>query len=97
MKTIAAIALLLSGCTVGPDWRLAGPGGASYEYTRTLADGTTCTVSLVSGRDIMGGNLHIGPNCELDSKADSTMGAVKSLEVINNGIQLSRELASKVP
>lgn len=94
---LLAIALLaLTGCAMR-DGQLTGAGSASYEYKRTLADGSSCTVTMLSGRDVMGGALAIDKDCAVTTKADSTSGAGEALQVIDNGITAIREIASKVP
>lgn len=91
------IAVLLSGCAFGPDGRVTGAGSASYEYKRTLADGSSCVLSIVSGRDIMGGELSIGENCQITTKASSTQGVVDSLRLADDSINAIRETVKKLP
>lgn len=91
------VAMAATGCATGADGRFVGAGGGSYEYSRTLADGSTCKVSVISGRDVQGGVLKIDQNCAVTSKVDDTQGAVKALGVIDNSISLAREVTAKVP
>jgi len=99
MKILILItATTLSGCaSMGDLGRFAGAGSASYEYERTLSDGSTCKLSLLSGRDVIGAKLDIGPNCEVTSKADETKGVDKALSTLDNAIDLAKEMASKAP
>jgi len=97
MKLLMVLALLLGGCAVGTDGRLAGAGSASYEYKRTLADGSTCSVSVLSGRDVVGADLAVDKDCAVTSRADSTAGAVSALQVVGASISAVREAVSKVP
>ena len=94
---IFCLIILLSGCAIGQDGRLTGAGSASYEYSRILADGSICTVSVLSGRDVIGGNLEIDQNCNVKAKADSTLGVNDALKVIDNGISMTREALTKIP
>lgn len=94
---LLAALLLLTGCATGADGRFVGAGGGSYEYNRTLPDGSACKVSVISGRDVQGAVLQIDQNCAVTSKVDDTQGAVKALGVIGDSISLAREIAAKAP
>lgn len=96
MKSLLFASVLLAGCAINDD-RVAGAGSASYEYHRTLADGSTCTLSLLTGRDVVGGRLSIDKDCGVVSSADSTKGAVEAIGVINNSINAVRDAIGKVP
>lgn len=87
----------LSGCALSPDGHVTGAGSASYEYKRTLADGSTCSVIMLSGRDVIGGALTIDKDCAVTSKADSTAGTGEAITVIGSSISAIREIAAKVP
>ena len=76
-------ALILSGCATSP-WGKASGGSAVYEYSRVNADGSTCTLRITSARTVAGGDIEVGPNCELKSKADDAGGAYNALEEISN-------------
>ncbi len=93
---IAAI-LLLCSCAVSPDGHLAGAGSASYEYKRVSADGSSCSLVLLSGRDVVGGSIAVDQQCGVVSKADSTSGVESALQVIGASISAIREAVSKVP
>ena len=97
MKKLILLSLLLSGCAVGTNGQMAGTGDANYTYKHTARDGSTCEVTILSGRDVQGAKLQIDKDCALTSGADNTRGAEAALKVIDNGITLGRELASKVP
>lgn len=99
MKKIIGICIIcITGCTASNDLgKFAGAGSASYEYERKLADGSSCKLSLLSGRDVLGASLSIGPNCEIVSKADETRGVDKALSTLDNAIDLATELAEKAP
>lgn len=88
---------LLTSCATGQDGRFVGAGGGSYEYTRTLADGSSCAVSVVSGRDVQGGVLRIDRECAVTSEVDSTLGAVEALKVIDDTVNGLREAVGKIP
>ena len=94
---ILILLLILTGCATGSDGRFVGAGGGSYEYKRTLADNSTCEVSVVSGRDITGGVLTIDKDCTVTSKADTTQGAVQSLQVISDTVKVIGAAVSKIP
>jgi hypothetical protein len=47
---------------------LAASGCATYAYTKT---DNGCTVEIVSTRTVAGAGLSIGPNCEIQSNAES--------------------------
>jgi hypothetical protein len=94
---IISMAILLSACAIGKDGQLAGAGDANYTYKHTARDGSSCEVTILSGRDVQGAKLQIDKDCALTSGADNTRGAEAALKVIDNGITLGRELASKVP
>lgn len=91
------IIILLSACATGADGRFVGAGGGSYEYSRTLTDGSTCSVSVVTGRDVQGGVLQIDQNCAVTSKVDNTAGTVDALKVIDNSVSGLRDAVSKIP
>jgi hypothetical protein len=97
LKNFALVGLFLTGCATGSDGQFTGAGGGSYTYKRTLQDGSTCEISIVSGRDIQGGTLTIDKDCGVTSKADSTKGAEASLKVIGDTVNGIREAVSKIP
>lgn len=96
-RLVCLVALLLAGCALSPDGHITGAGSASYEYKRTLADGSSCSVMLLSGRDVLGGSLAIDKDCGVVSKADSTSGTVEALQVVGDSINAVREAVRKVP
>ena len=97
MKLAMISAALLCGCAVAPDGHLTGAGSASYEYKRVMADGSSCSITLLSGRDVVGASLVIDQNCGVTSKADSTAGTEAALQVIGSSVAAVREAVSKVP
>ena len=83
MKYLVAVAIfLLPGCAVS-DFGRASSGGAVYEYVNIKADGSSCTLRITSARNVTGGDIQIGENCELISKADDAGGAVNALQEIS--------------
>lgn len=79
---IALIGMSLPGCAIS-DWGSAGTGGAVYEYQHITAGGDSCTLRITSARNVAGGDITIGPDCELDSRADDAGGAYSALERIS--------------
>jgi len=90
------LAWALTGCAIGKGGDVAGIGEAVYTYKHVSKFGT-CELKITSGRDINGGVVEIGEDCAIKTGAASTRGAEASLNTIDNGITLSRELASKIP
>jgi hypothetical protein len=97
MKITALAALLsLAGCAVSDGLGdRVGPGSAKYTYTRTLADGSQCQVDILSARDVIGGELHINPDCSIDSRADQTQGAEAAIRAVQSALELAKSLAVK--
>ena len=96
MFKILILILLLSGCAV-TDSGLAGAGSAVYSYERQLPDGSRCSVSLTSGRDVLGGKLTIGPDCTVVSEASSTQGVVSSLKLADDAMVTVKQALEKIP
>jgi hypothetical protein len=94
MITIAA-ALILSACAVSDGLGdRVGPGSAKYTYTRTLADGSQCRVDILSARDVIGGELHVNPDCSIDSRADQTQGTEAAIQAVRSALELAKSLAA---
>jgi hypothetical protein len=95
---IVVIFLGLIGCAGTSDKGLfAGSGGSTYEYKRTLPDGTGCNVTVVSGADMQGANLTIDKDCAVTTKVDGTSGVKEAIGLANTSVQAVREAVSKVP
>lgn len=88
-------AVILSGCAISDRWgERVGPGSAKYAYTRTLKDGSQCRVDILSARDVIGGELHVNPDCSIDSKAQQTQGVTEAMEAVKSALDLAKSLAA---
>lgn len=96
MKKISFLYILLAGCGIS-DNGIVGAGSANYEYSRTLTDGSTCSVNVLTGRDVVGGALQIDKDCGVTSSVESTKGVNEALKTVNSAISAAREAISKVP
>lgn len=85
---LVGVLALLAGCASSSLGK-ASSGGAVYEYIRDNPDGSSCSLRITSARNVTGGDIEIGPNCELKSRADDAGGAMEALEAI-------RDTAAKV-
>lgn len=95
---VAIIVFALVACAGTSDKGLfAGSGGSTYEYKRTLIDGTSCNVTVVSGADMQGANLTIDKDCAVTTKVDNTQGVKEAIGLANTSVQAVREAVSKVP
>jgi hypothetical protein len=93
--TALAVWISLAGCAVSDGLGdRVGPGSAKYTYTRTLADGSKCSVDILSARDVIGGELHVNPDCSIDSRADQTQGAEAALRAVQSALELAKSLAA---
>ena len=73
---LLAVAVLVSGCETTSSLGKASTGGAVYEYSRTLADGSECRISITSARDVQGSaDLIVGPQCDLTVSAQDLGGS----------------------
>jgi len=89
-------AFALTGCAANKGGDIAGIGEAVYTYKHVGKNGS-CELKITSGRDLNNAVVEIDENCAIKTGAASTRGAEASLTTIDNGITLSRELASKIP
>ena len=64
--------------------------GSKYNYERVLADGSSCTVTVYSSRDMQDGGLNIGTECQVHGSAASLSTNDLAYEVMNN-------LVGKIP
>lgn len=82
---IVLAALIVAGCAYSP-WGTAAPGAAVYTYEHKMGD-EVCSLQITSGREVIGGDIYINENCEVESRADNAGGGDQVLEVIDNLIQ----------
>jgi hypothetical protein len=67
-----AVMAFLAGCAAMSGQSIAPPGGAMYEYAHA-ADGS-CSLHIVSDRDLAAPELTLGKDCELAARATATSG-----------------------
>ena len=83
---VAAIGLL-TGCAQSYWGDQATSGGAVYEYSRSISPQgvETCTARATSSREIMGGTIKVGENCEFEASVDEVSSP---FEVIDRVLDL---------
>lgn len=85
----------LSACAITDNLgsRVAA-GSAKYTYSRSMPDGSKCQVDILSARDVVGGTLHINPDCSIDSSAEQTKGAEAAMQAVNTALELLKNVAA---
>lgn len=78
---IAFIAVGVSGCFATNGTNKVADGGAVYKYEKVDADGSSCTVEIISSREVVGGAMFLGDDCTLQSQTESA-GAAGAIDVI---------------
>lgn len=73
MKKILLIALAISLTACG----------ASYSYSHVSADGESCSLTILSAREVQAGDVRITKNCSLTGGADSLTTNDKTLEAMS--------------
>lgn len=93
---ILAVVIFLTGCASSP-WGNSSSGGANYSYEKTInatTGDTVCRVTVNSARDVAGGNIRVGKDCQLTAGAEQTAGVVEGLAA---GIAVMNNLIDKIP
>jgi len=67
--------------------------GSTYKYSHIDADGAQCSVTIVSNRDLVGGELNIGPDCNITSGAEDLRVNEKAYEAVNKTLDVLKMLA----
>ena len=67
--------------------------GSSYRYKHTDITGATCEVTIKSNRDILGGKLRIGKDCNINSGLDDAHVNEKAYEAVNKTLDVLKMLA----
>lgn len=87
--------LIISACAITDNLgsRVAA-GSAKYTYSRSMPDGSKCQVDILSARDVVGGTLHINPDCSIDSSAEQTKGTEAAMQAVNTALELLKNVAA---
>lgn len=67
------LTLSVSGCATAPG-QAAGNGQAAYTYEHTATDGSSCKVTVTSGRDVARGQVQVSNDCALDASGEALTG-----------------------
>lgn len=91
---IALIVFAISGCASTDGLRSqVGAGSAKYTFSRRLADGSVCSVDILSARDVIDGQLVIDKDCALTSKAGQTQGVAEAMQAVQKALDLVKAAA----